>query len=356
MSDELEWVRSLRPTVDGPSRDSREQALLRLERAIAADPAGASAPPVGARAERRTATRGHASTLDGVRGSDGGGRVRPRGRSRLPGLGGVVSSLAVLVALVIAGGALVLPHHAHTGSGSTVAVAAARGEILDRDGNVLVGDKPEYEIQINPAALPSAAAARATEYRLLEHVLGFSDVPAQCTMTGGVVLQLAAIECLVAQHAKVAAAATVVTDVSPRVAAAVSQDKAELAGVSVKRGSVRRYPYGSLAAQVFGAVGPITGAQLHNAGYEGVPRTANRRAVRARVQLRQRPARGGQPQNLAQRRAADDRRGGAGASDRQNPPATGGAFVAMNPQNGEIYAMGSAPTFNPTSVITSPAQ
>ena len=30
-----------------------------------------------------------------------------------------------------------------------------------------------------------------------------------------------------------------------------------------------------------------------------------------------------------------------------NPPATGGAFVAMNPENGEVYAMGSLPTFNP---------
>ena len=36
-----------------------------------------------------------------------------------------------------------------------------------------------------------------------------------------------------------------------------------------------------------------------------------------------------------------------------NHPSTGGAFVAMNPQNGEVYAMGSAPTFNP-SIFTKP--
>ncbi|MBV9798478.1 MAG: hypothetical protein JO039_10580, partial [Solirubrobacterales bacterium] len=30
-----------------------------------------------------------------------------------------------------------------------------------------------------------------------------------------------------------------------------------------------------------------------------------------------------------------------------NPPSTAGAFVAMNPDNGEIYAMGSLPTFDP---------
>jgi penicillin-binding protein 2 len=36
-----------------------------------------------------------------------------------------------------------------------------------------------------------------------------------------------------------------------------------------------------------------------------------------------------------------------------NPPATAGAFVAMNPDTGEVYAMGSAPTFNP-NVFTHP--
>ena len=36
-----------------------------------------------------------------------------------------------------------------------------------------------------------------------------------------------------------------------------------------------------------------------------------------------------------------------------NPPANGGAFVALNPVNGEVYAMGSNPTFNP-NIFTKP--
>ena len=36
-----------------------------------------------------------------------------------------------------------------------------------------------------------------------------------------------------------------------------------------------------------------------------------------------------------------------------NPGADAGSFVAMNPQNGQIYAMGSYPTFNP-SIFTKP--
>jgi penicillin-binding protein 2 len=36
-----------------------------------------------------------------------------------------------------------------------------------------------------------------------------------------------------------------------------------------------------------------------------------------------------------------------------NPPANGGAFVALNPVNGQVYAMGSNPSFNP-SIFTRP--
>src|SRR6202011_5971102 len=37
----------------------------------------------------------------------------------------------------------------------------------------------------------------------------------------------------------------------------------------------------------------------------------------------------------------------------QNPPASGGAFVAMNPDSGQVYAMGSNPSFDP-NVFTHP--
>ena len=36
--------------------------------------------------------------------------------------------------------------------------------------------------------------------------------------------------------------------------------------------------------------------------------------------------------------------------DRRSTNGAGGAFVAMDPQNGQIYAMGSAPTYNPSKV------
>ncbi len=50
-------------------------------------------------------------------------------------------------------------------------------------------------------------------------------------------------------------------------------------------------------------------------------------------------------------RSSEGRAAGAAGVDRhQPPPAPAGAFVAMNPTNGAIYAMGSLPTFDPNIV------
>ncbi len=353
MSDELDLVRSLRPPVEEPSSHAREKALLQLERAIAAEPSAATRPRrAGALAGKLKAIRGRLGSLDGVVASDDA--ASPRGRRRVPGLGGLVSSLAVVLALVIAGAALILIHHAPTRSGSSAAVAAARGEILDPNGNVLVGDRPMFDVQINPAALPSSATARAAEYRLLARVLAMSNMPARCPLPGRGAPRLAAIECEIAQHQqKAGALVTVESDLSPRVVGEVSREEAELAGVSIKRVYQRAYPYGSLAAQVFGTVGPIAPVQTRNARYKGVPRTAivGQSGLEYRYDSYLRAG-----QNLRTSLNVRLQKVGEAAltqSIATNPPATGGAFVAMNPQNGEVYAMGSAPTFDP-SIFTKP--
>ena len=62
----------------------------------------------------------------------------------------------------------------------------------------------------------------------------------------------------------------------------------------------------------------------------------------------------GHAEAVAQREARAGRPAGAGR--RRSPPtrgATRGSFVAMDPQNGQIYAMGSAPTYDP-SIFTRP--
>jgi penicillin-binding protein 2 len=357
MSDELDLVRGLRPPVEEPSSQARDEALLRLERAIATEQAALDTAPGRARgvAGKRKATRGRVGSLDGGVAEDARPLESPRTRRSVSGLGALVSSLAVVVALVIAGGALVLIHHAPTRSGSSVAVAAARGEILDRNGTtVLVGDRPVSDIQINPAALPNSAASRAAEYQLLAHLLGISNLPVRCVVPVRGVLHLPPIECEVVQRARDAAPVTIASDLSLRVVGEVSQDTAELSGVSVKRVYIRTYPYRSLAAQVFGTVGPITPAETHNASYKGVPETATVVGQSGLEYSYDSYLRGGQ--NLRTSLNTQLQKTGEAALAQaisQNPPATGGAFVAMDPQNGEVYAMGSAPTFDP-AIFTKP--
>ncbi|MGO9899426.1 MAG: penicillin-binding transpeptidase domain-containing protein [Solirubrobacteraceae bacterium] len=353
MSDEFDWVRSLRPPVEAASSQARDEALLRLERAMATEQAALDTAPgrASAVAGKRKATRGHARSLDGVIAEDADPRESPRRRRSVSGLGTVVSSLAVVVALVIAGGALVLIHHSPTGSGSSVAVVAARGEILDRSGNVLVGDQPLFDVQINRAALPTSVASRAAEYALLARLVGISNRPVRCAAPGRGVLHLPPIDCEVTRQAKAAAPVTIESDLSPRVAGDVSQDKAELGGVSVKRVYLRSYPYGSLAAQVLGTVGPITAAETHKASYKGLAQTAivGQSGLEYSYDSYLRTG-----QNLRTSLNTQLQKTGEAALDQSiasNPPATGGAFVALNPENGEVYAMGSAPTFDP-SVFT----
>jgi penicillin-binding protein 2 len=118
---------------------------------------------------------------------------------------------------------------------------------------------------------------------------------------------------------------------------------------SVRRGHgyVRSYPLRDLAAQVFGVAGPVTNAQRRNPRFSGVPRgtivgesdlewsydSYLLAGDTLKLALDTRLQRVGQQ---ALQHAID-----------ANAPADGGAFVALNPQNGEVYAMGSLPAFDP---------
>jgi penicillin-binding protein 2 len=113
------------------------------------------------------------------------------------------------------------------------------------------------------------------------------------------------------------------------------------------RGYVRSFPMGDLAAQVFGVARPISNAQRRNPRLRDVPRgtivgesdlelnydsyllagDTLKLALDARLQ------------QVGQQALQEAISGNAGAD--------GGAFVALNPQNGEVYAMGSLPAFDP---------
>jgi penicillin-binding protein 2 len=154
----------------------------------------------------------------------------------------------------------------------------------------------------------------------------------------------------------------------------LAERQQEFRGVSVQLAYVTGYPQQTLAAQVLGTVGRITSTELGEKAYKGkVPPdtvigqsgleaqydsflggTAGKEQVQVNslglptgVESTTAPAPG---LNLRTSLDVGVQRVGQAAlqeSINANPPADGGAFVALNPDNGEVYGMGSLPSFNP---------
>jgi penicillin-binding protein 2 len=168
------------------------------------------------------------------------------------------------------------------------------------------------------------------------------------------------------------AEATVAIDITQQQLWYISERQAEFPGVSVQQAYQRTYPFKELASQVLGSVGRITGEQVLEPEYKGVNQNdivgqsgleasynrylqgvdgANRVKVDALGNfdgyLSQKPPTPGD--NLKTSLSAQLQSVGQDAlqeSIDNNYPANGGAFVAMDPQNGQVYAMGSLPTYN----------
>ena len=272
----------------------------------------------------------------------------------------------------------------------TIDVPAPRGEIVDRSGNVLVDSKPAIAVDVSPADLPvplqptmmGHPPRRDTVlYNRLAHVLGTPTKRQKCPINGYGVQRLSPIGCAVAQgFAQLSYQdVTIKTDVPKDVQYYLAERQQQFPGVSVQTVWLRRYPLGTLAAQLFGTVGRITPVEIHEARYRGVDQNAvvgqsglewfydhylRGQDGNERVQVdalghftgdlsAKKPVQG---HSLKLSLDVSLQRAGQLALQNAinaNPPAQAGAFVAMNPQNGEVYAMGSLPTFNP-NIFTKP--
>jgi penicillin-binding protein 2 len=266
----------------------------------------------------------------------------------------------------------------------TIDVPAPRGQIVDRSGNVLVDSKPAIAVQVSPADLPVALAPMMMAhpprrdtglYNQLAHVLGMPTKRRKCPVDGYGVVHLSPIGCAVAQgYAQLPYQdVTIKTDVSKDVQYYLAERQAQFPGVSVQQVWLRRYPLNTLAAQLFGTVGRITPQEVKAPRYRGVSQNAvvgqsglewyydkYLRGVDGaeRVQVdalgrftgdlsATKPTQGHTLKlslDVNLQRAAQQSLQEAIAA---NPPAQAGAFVAMDPDNGDVYAMGSLPTFNP---------
>jgi penicillin-binding protein 2 len=262
-----------------------------------------------------------------------------------------------------------------------IAVPAPRGDIVDRSGALLVDSKQAIAVQISPPDLPRTIPGKRHLYARLAKILQISTKPGRCLVEGVGVRHLPQIPCLVAQQlAKVPYQnVTIKTDVPSDVLYYLSENQSRFPGVQVQQVWLRRYPLHDLAAQLFGTVGPITPQEVKDPRYRGVSQQAivgqsglewyYDRYLRGedgvdRVQVNalgkftgylseSQPTRGHTLKlsvDLGLQKAGQQALAQAIAS---NPPAPAGAFVAMNPVDGEVYAMGSYPTFDP-NIFTKP--
>lgn len=255
----------------------------------------------------------------------------------------------------------------------TVRVQAPRGPILDRNGNVLVANEPVTSVELSPSGMPKIYASRAAEVRALAHVAGISVRH----LTNLIVERKKAGDMLDPIVVRTRATGPMLTYLEER--------SAQFPGLTLARNYIRRYPHGSLAAQLLGYDGQITQGELETFGKDGFARgdVIGQAGVEyafnpylrgmpglARVRVdslgRQRSPRllTTAPQQgqsvrltldtglqLAAQNALQD--GIQAARNNGQFAADGGAIVALNPQDGSILALASSPSYNP-SVYSGP--
>jgi len=258
-----------------------------------------------------------------------------------------------------------------------VVVQAPRGELIDRHGTPLVENRRAVAVVVSPPKLPRAPAARTRELTRLSRVIGMPTRPQRCKV-GNDRLRTMELDCLVRRgvwnlpYADV----TVRTDVARDVAFFLAERAQQFPGVSIQQVFLRSYRFKELGAQLFGTVGQIASAQLKQDHYRGVrggtivgqsgleytyDRYLRGRDGATRVQvdalgqakgyLRTRQPVQGANLKLSldlglQRSGQAALATGIGLANGNGNPAAAGAFVALDPRNGEVLAMGSAPTYD----------
>ncbi len=260
-----------------------------------------------------------------------------------------------------------------------VVVQAPRGEVVDRNGTVLVDNRTSTAIQVEPPRLPSDARRRAAVFTRLATLVGDSTAPRRCRVPGQPLRQVIPMECEVARqhYALPYSNVTIKGDVARPVFQYLLENQEKFPGVRVQPVYLRRYPYRDVAAQLFGTVGEVNPAELKYRHFRGVQQStivgqtgieysydrylrgrngATRVSVdalgNAKGYLRQRPPRQGKTLRLSidlglQREGQKALAAGIAAAQGNGNPADAGAFAAIDPRNGEVLAMGSVPSFDP---------
>jgi penicillin-binding protein 2 len=244
-------------------------------------------------------------------------------------------------------------------------IPAPRGQILDRVGQRIVASRTTNAVQVVPSALPPSGAPRAALYRRLGRLLGLSAGRIQALVIRG-------------RSAVPYAPVTIKTDAGSGVLTVLAEQQSQFPGVVQQPVALRAYPYGDMAAQVLGYVGQVSKPELKLRAFQGVQQgtVVGQEGLEYYYDRYLRGEAGVQrvgvnaagypvPSKLAakQPRAGHSLRvtldlglqkesekallEGIEHARASGKPANAGAFVALDPRNGQVLSIGSYPGFDP---------
>jgi penicillin-binding protein 2 len=241
-------------------------------------------------------------------------------------------------------------------------VSAPRGNILDRNGDVLVSNRVSLALQVSPQKLPEEAQRKRAELKQLASLIHTTLPKLRETMH---------------EELKLAPGVPVTLrrDVGHFLVYYLEENKNRFPGIDVERVFVRRYPHETFAAHILGSVGEVTEEDLEEPRYKGLEAgdqigkdgvedtyddflRGTPGVTRIQVDAFGEPTAGGRL--VSQRPVPGDSLKLTIDSEVQSAGEAAlasfglrGAFVTMDVHSGEILGMGSFPTFDP-SVFTRP--
>ncbi len=266
-----------------------------------------------------------------------------------------------------------------------ISLSAPRGRILDRNGKPLVTNRSALAVSIDPAEdrvrsliVRAQSADPADDPTKLEIEEVFGPLAEMLGMPTSEVFEKVVDARVEALRPRVVA-----VDVPLDVVARLAERSSEFPGVRIEEIAVREYPHASLAAHVLGYTGEISPAELKAAGdmsgyelgdivgktgveaqYERVLQgdkgrrliEVNAKGRPLRIVDEQPPVAGHDIRltiDVEIQRAAEEQliRALAEAHRQGFEQARAGAAVVVDVKTGEVLAMASAPTFDPSTFI-----
>jgi len=226
-------------------------------------------------------------------------------------------------------------------------VEAPRGFILDRNGEILVENRPTFDLYASPEDVTNPKEVAAA----LAEILGVTPAEIEARLAEG--------------YQRPSQPLLLRKDLDERMMVAVEERKLDLPGIGLRIRPIRAYPSGGMAANLLGYVSEVNQAQLAREEYQDFRPGENigQAGVERRFDAFIRGLDGGEQIEVDARGRAlrlvsrIEPRSGSNiylTIDKRIQEAAEAAFagkkgtvVAMNPTTGEILAMVSRPSYDP---------